>query len=173
MLLLIWFRLEKRSDGKHNDESVRRVGKKSFLGSGVVWAKTVEKRMFTPHVYDGKKTSSYGKEGMCQEKGKESKGQVVWSCSVGQELSSSSRKPIFVSKVLLEQSHVRLQTVYGSFHTMVVLSSCDGDPETHKAQDIYCLVLYRKSLPIIWEEGREHIPADMLPFLYTVPVTCI
>lgn len=36
MLLLIWFRLEKRSDGKHNDESVRIVGKKSFLGSGVV-----------------------------------------------------------------------------------------------------------------------------------------
>ena len=79
----------------------------------------------------------------------------------------------FLSKVFLEQSHVRLQTVYGSFHTMVVLSSCDGDPETHKAQDIYCLVLYRKSLPIIWEEGREHILADMLPFLYTVPVTCI
>ena len=76
-MLLIWFRLEKRSDGKHNDESVRIVRMKSFLGSGVVQAKTEDKRMFTPHVYDGKKISSYGKKGMCQEKGKERKRQVV------------------------------------------------------------------------------------------------
>lgn len=65
--------------------------------------------MFIPHVYDSKKTSSYGKEGMCQEEEKERKGQVVRSCSGEGELSSSSQKPIFVSKVFLEQSHVCLQ----------------------------------------------------------------
>lgn len=64
--------------------------------------------MFIPHVCDSK-TSSYGKEGMCHEKEKERKRQMVQSCSVEGELSSSSQKPIFVSKVFLEQSHICLQ----------------------------------------------------------------
>ena len=46
---------------------------------------------------------------MCQEKEKERKAQVVRSCSVEGELSSSNQKPIFVSKVFLEQSHVCFQ----------------------------------------------------------------
>ena len=33
-----------RSDGSHNDENVRTVRKKGFLGPGVVQAKTEEKK---------------------------------------------------------------------------------------------------------------------------------
>lgn len=61
----------------------------------------------------------------------------------------SGPPPISTSKVLLEHRHaIYLHIILGCFRaTTAEVNSCDRDSMDHKAQNIYCLLLYRKSVP--------------------------
>ena len=51
-----------------------------------------------------------------------------------------------------------LHLVWGCFHhTVADLSSCNRDHMAHKAKNIYCLALYRKSLPLFALMNNEFL----------------
>lgn len=71
----------------------------------------------------------------------------------------------FVNAVLLEHSHAHLFLDACDYvlTTVAELSSYDRDCLALKAKSIYCLVLYRKSLPISLLEHGNFCPSVLTP----------
>lgn len=75
-------------------------------------------------------------------------GPHTWRSKAGGLRLASPACPITVNTALVAHSHSpHLHIVRGCFHVIVAeLSSCDRDHMAPK--NIYCLALYRKSLPV-------------------------